>query len=231
MRLHVLQHAPFEGPGLIARWADEHGHPVAVTRLDLGQPLPSLDAFDLLVVMGGPMSVDEEELYPWLAGEKRLVAAAVAAGRKVLGICLGAQLLASALGGRVHRHRHREIGWFPVRRAPGADSHPLAAALPDGLIAFHWHGDTFELPVGTQHLFESSATSHQGFALGAGVVGLQFHPEVDRAAVEAFIRHGADELVAAPFVQNEAQMLADPARFAALANTLPLFLDALAAAQ
>jgi GMP synthase-like glutamine amidotransferase len=215
MRLHVLQHAPFEGPGLIARWADEHGHPLAVTRLDLGQPLPSLDAFDLLVVMGGPMNVDEEERYPWLSGEKRLVAAAVAASRKVLGIC----------------HRHREIGWFPVRRAPGADSHPLAAALPDGLIAFHWHGDTFELPPGTQHLFASDATPHQGFALGAGVVGLQFHPEVDRAAVEAFIRHGADELAAAPFVQNAAQMLADPARFAALANALPLFLGALAAAQ
>src|SRR5262245_17290143 len=148
MRVRVLQHVAFEGPAALAPALRAAGHDVAHTRLDLGEPLPALADFDWLVVMGGPMSVHDEREHAWLAPEKRLVRAAVEGGRRVLGVCLGAQLIAAALGAAVTRNREREIGWFPVARAPGAEASPFARALPSRFPAFHWHGETFALPPG-----------------------------------------------------------------------------------
>jgi GMP synthase (glutamine-hydrolysing) len=119
------------------------GHSFAATRLDLGEPLPSVDDFDLLVIMGGGMNIYEHRDYPWLVDEKRLIARAAAREKAMLGVCLGAQLIADVLGGKVVQNPYKEIGWFPVRFI---DRQPPFDGFPENCTVFHWHGDTFELP-------------------------------------------------------------------------------------
>src|SRR5262245_33196678 len=131
MRIHVLQHVRHEGPGHIQSWAKSRGHVLGRTRQCDREPLPALDAFDWLVVMGGPMSVHDEAIHPWLPGEKRLIDEAIGARKRVLGVCLGAQLVAQVLGGRVTRATQKEIGWFPVRRADGALASPFGSAVAE----------------------------------------------------------------------------------------------------
>lgn len=147
--------------------------------------------------MGGTMNVDEESAYPWLAPEKRLIADAVAAGKRVLGVCLGAQLIARALGAEVKPMGYKEIGWFPVRAETGR--HRFFPELESGasLPVAHWHGDAFDLPPACERLFSSPACPNQGFAIvGKPVAGLQFHLELDIPMLRSFIEHGGDELAA-----------------------------------
>lgn len=214
MRVRILQHVAFEGPAALAPALHAAGHSIALTRLWAGEPLPGLADFDWLVVLGGPMSVHDEAQHAWLAPEKGLVREAVAGGRRVLGICLGAQLIADALGAPVTPNREREIGWFPVERAPGAEASPFGRALPARFPAFHWHGETFALPPGAVRLASSAACAEQGFALGDRVLGLQLHVETTREAAEALVAHCADELVPGPWVQDAAAILAPDAPFA-----------------
>ena len=228
MRIHWLQHVPFEGLGSIEDWADRRGHALARTRLFADEALPRADAFEWLVVMGGPMSVHDEAALPWLAPEKSLVRAAVAAGRRVLGICLGAQLLAEALGGAVTRNAHREIGWSPLRKAEALRGHPLDAALPDGIEAFHWHGETFSLPPGAVPVASSAACANQGFVHGPRVAALQFHLETTPKSAQALIAQCGSELVAGPYIQTAAAMLADPRRFERVNAAMGDVLDVLA---
>ena len=140
MRIHYLQHVPFEGPANIALWAAERGHAVTGTRLFRGDPLPDVDCMDLLVVLGGPMNVDQHDGYPWLLEEKRLIGQAIDCGTSVLGICLGAQLAAAVLGARVQRNPHKEIGWFNVSLTGHGRTSGFFRGLPAEFIAFHWHG-------------------------------------------------------------------------------------------
>jgi GMP synthase-like glutamine amidotransferase len=214
MRVRVLQHVPFEGPAALAPALRAAGHELAVTRLDAGDPLPALTDFDWLVVLGGPMSVHDEAEHVWLAPEKRLVRAAVESGRRVLGVCLGAQLIAASLGAAVSRNPEREIGWFPVERAPGAESSPLGRALPARFPAFHWHGEAFALPPGALRLAASEACAEQAFAIGERVVGLQFHVETTPEAAKALVEHCAHELTPGRWVQDESTILASDAPFA-----------------
>ncbi|MBN1441715.1 MAG: type 1 glutamine amidotransferase, partial [Planctomycetes bacterium] len=146
MRIHHLQHVPFEGLGTIEEWARSRGHEISRTRLHAGDPLPAPREVDWIVVTGGPMSVQDEERHPWLRAEKRCIAEMIAEGKTVLGICLGAQLVADALGARVARNRHREIGWFPVELVAEASCTGLFRGFPQRLDAFHWHGDAFDIP-------------------------------------------------------------------------------------
>jgi GMP synthase-like glutamine amidotransferase len=206
MRIGVLQHAAFESPGHIATWAAARGHEVALTRVFAGEALPRIDALDALVVMGGPMSVRDEARHDWLAPEKRLIGDAIAAGKPVLGVCLGAQLVADALGARVYRNREREIGWFPVSPTDAGAAHAWYR-LPGPVRAFHWHGETFDLPAGAVHLARSAACEHQMFAVGERVVALQFHLEVTREGIAEMIRHGESELAPGAFVQARAEMV------------------------
>jgi GMP synthase (glutamine-hydrolysing) len=157
MRILYVQHVPFETPGVIVDWALEMNYPLSGTRLYDGEVLPDAGAFDFLVIMGGPMGVRDEHAHPWLAGEKRFIEQTIRAGKKVLGICLGAQLIAEVLGARVYRNTHREIGWFPVRLTARGAASPVFGVLPGGFDAFHWHGDTFTLPAGCVHAAESEA--------------------------------------------------------------------------
>ena len=213
MRVHTLQHVPFEGLAALEPVLRAAGHEIAVTRLFAGDPLPPPDAFDWLVVLGGPMSVHDEGRFAWLAPEKELVRHSIERGRAVLGICLGAQLLAEALGGRVRANREKEIGWFPVERVPGAEASPFGRALPPRTVAFHWHGETFERPPGALHLARSDACESQAFAWGDRVLALQFHLETTRAAAASLIEHCRDELLPGRFVEAPEAMLADGARF------------------
>ncbi|MCE9613390.1 MAG: divalent cation tolerance protein CutA [Lentisphaerae bacterium] len=203
------------------------GHPVTGTRLYAGEALPVPAAFDWLVMMGGPMGVHDEATCPWLHDEKRLLRDAIAAGRAVLGICLGAQLLADALGARVYANAHKEIGWFPVQRTP--TSAGALAGFPDSLDVLHWHGDTFDLPPGANHLLASEACTHQAFVAHHRLYGLQFHMEIEPHGCRALIEHGRHELVPGPYIQHADELLADPTRFFTAATILERVLDAMAA--
>ena len=225
MRIHSLEHAPFEGPGRIAAWAAERGHPLARTALHDGEGPPAMDAFDVLAIMGGAMSVHEHRAHPWLADEKIFLAEAIRARKPILGICLGAQLLADVLGGKVFQNAEKEIGWFPVRVF---DRAAPFAAFPERLTVMHWHGDTFTIPDGARRVAESDACANQAFVHGDRVVGLQFHIELEKVGIEDLAAASLDEAGRAPFIQSREQLLAPPPGSEAGAAALYALLDALA---
>ncbi len=227
MRVHVFQHVPFEGPAEIGRWLERRGVTPTFTRLFAETALPPVETVDWLVVMGGPMSVNDEATLPWLGPEKAFIARAIQRGATVLGVCLGAQLIADVLGGKVTRNREREIGWFPVTHAAGAEKHPLGSCFPAQAEVFHWHGETFSLPAGAAHLLRSAACEHQAFAVGDRVLGLQFHLEMTAASARALVENAGDDLKPGPFVQDAAIMLAEPDRFGRANKILDRVLSAL----
>jgi GMP synthase-like glutamine amidotransferase len=201
MRLHFLQHAPFEDLGIIAGWANDKKIPVSRTAFFLNETLPNIDSFDFLVVMGGPMGVYDEDKYTWLTPEKEFIKEAILAGKAVLGICLGAQLIADVLGAKVYSNSNKEIGWFPVRKntkSEAKDTH----LFHDEFYAFHWHGDTFDLPEGSIPIGESDACKNQGFIYGERVMALQFHLETTPSSVENLIKNCGDELISGPYIQQ-----------------------------
>lgn len=216
MRIHVFQHVPFEDIGSMAEDFRRRGYPVTTTHWYRGDTPPAPENFDALIVMGGPMGVYDEGEYPWLAEEKAHIKAAIAADKPVLGICLGAQLIACVLGAEVTRNPVREIGWFPLTLQTPAHQSPLGDALTDSLAVFHWHGDTFALPPGARWLASSEACAHQAFSVGNKVFGFQFHLETTAASARALIHACADELDGSPYVQNAEEILREPQRFLAL---------------
>lgn len=226
-RLHFLQHVPFEGLGSIEAWASEAGFSITSTRLFAGEMPPDPEALDWLVVMGGPMGIYDEDKHAWLAGEKRFIETTIKSGKTVLGVCLGAQLIAGVLGATVRRNPHKEIGWFPVERTEGAGGSRLSAAIPDSIEAFHWHGDTFDLPSGAVHLARSEACENQAFVYDERVVGLQYHLETTRRSAELLIENCSDELVEAPWIQTPQEMLADDSRFERINRAMANLLDIL----
>jgi GMP synthase-like glutamine amidotransferase len=208
VRAHCLQHVPFETPGSILAWLARRGASVTSTGLFEPHSLPTVDDFDLLVVMGGPMSVNDEAEYPWLIAEKLLVRQAIDRGRAVVGVCLGSQVIASALGCRVYRNAAREIGWFPVSATPAAASGSLR--WPDELTVFHWHGETFDLPSGAVRLASSEGCLNQAFQIDDRVVGLQFHLEATPETMAAMVEHCRHELTPDRYVQSEQELLETP---------------------
>lgn len=212
MKIHWLQHVAFEGLGSIEKWAQEKGHALSCTRLFAGELVPMLEAFDLLIVMGGPMGVHDHDKYPWLQEEKTFLGRVIAAGKPVLGVCLGAQLLADALGAQVMANTEKEIGWFPVERASGVSARAvpeqLERVLPVRQTVFHWHGDTFTLPEQAIRLYSSAACVNQAFVYEERVIGLQFHLETTPASVTALVENCRAEVVPAAWIQKEAEILA-----------------------
>ncbi len=199
MTFTVLAHVPFEGPAAIAIWAYGRGHRVELVRLWAGDSLPDARTIDLLVLTGGPMSVWESDRYPWLPEEERLVREALADGVPVLGVCLGAQMLARAMDASVYPGQ-REIGFFPVEVDREALARAIGSNVPSvaRLSPFHWHGDTFNLPSGATRIASSPATPNQGFVKKLDrqslAVGLQFHLEANEASVRALIGACAHEI-------------------------------------
>jgi len=214
MRVSCLQHVPFEGPAAIEPWLQKHGHSIAVTRLFANAPLPTTREFDWLIVMGGPMGANDEAAHDWLRAEKALIKSAIDDGKIVLGICLGAQLIAAALNAKVYANGQREIGWFPISRTTTATQYRLGRILPDKVDVFHWHGDTFDLPHGAARLASSVGCLNQAFCAGEKVLALQFHVESTPDSVSQILQYCRDELSdGGAYVQTPDQMLADSGRF------------------
>jgi GMP synthase-like glutamine amidotransferase len=205
MKLHFLQHVPFEDLGIISVWARENNIPVSRTAFHLDEKLPPINSFDLLVIMGGPMGVYDEDIYGWLRHEKEFINESIHKKKLMLGICLGAQLIAGVLGAKVYKNSHKEIGWFPVKKGNryGAVEEYI---FPDNYTAFHWHGDTFDIPEGTIPIGESDACKNQGFIYEERVMALQFHLETTQEGIENLIKNCGDELIPGPYIQQAAKI-------------------------
>mgnify|MGYP001552248825 CR=1 FL=1 len=211
MRVHFIQHVLFENPGSLLDWAGDQKHEITFTRIFEIPAFPSVDEIDMLVVMGGPMSVYEEEKYSWLKDEKSFIRSIIESGKKVLGICLGSQLVAEALGAKVYPNKEKEIGWWRVRKLAvetlpklkTGNEFRVTNGIPEEFTSFHWHGDTFDIPDGATHLFSTRACNNQGFLYGTQIAALQFHPEITEELLDAMVENGRNELVAKSFVQSE----------------------------
>ncbi len=225
MRLHYLQHVPFEGPAAIKAWAAERGYSLVAHRLFEQGILPPLADVDGLIVMGGPMGVSDCATYPWLMAELNYIRELIDAGKPILGVCLGAQLIAHALGAEVTRNQHKEIGWFPLQVDAKAMSHPLGKIIPNNMPVFHWHGDTFAIPTDAIPLAASAACQNQGFIYRDSVLGLQFHLEATAAWAQRLIAHCSDELDGSTYVQSGNEILAEPNRFEASNRVMAQLLD------
>lgn len=219
MRAHYLQHVPFEGLGSIEPWLKEGKYKITGTRFFESIELPDLKEIDLLIVMGGPMSANDEQELPWLIQEKQFIHRAIQVGKSVLGICLGAQLIASAMGARVYRNPVKEIGWFPIQGvAPIA---PSTFCFPSSVEVFHWHGETFELPSSAVRLATSEGCENQAFQLGQSVIGLQFHLETTPDSAREIVSHCRAELVSSKYVQAESVILsAIPEQYSTVNNLM-----------
>lgn len=228
MNIHYLQHTPSEGLGKIRGWARDRGHALSGTHFDRRDRLPNVEDIDWLVIMGGPMNVYQYRDYPWLREEKRCIAQAIERGKTVLGVCLGAQLIADVLGARVYQNPEIEIGWFPVRFLDTAHTVRAFEKIPRELTVLHWHGDTFELPPGALALAESDGCRNQAFAVGNNLIGLQFHIEVAPDDVRTFLGEGSNETLGeGRFIQTREQILAGEEHMPQVHSALENLLDAL----
>jgi GMP synthase (glutamine-hydrolysing) len=191
----ILQHVSAEGPGRIRDALESVGASPEIRRVDLGAPVPrTLGPFAGLVVMGGPMSVYESSQYPYLRSEMALIEEALCRRAPVLGICLGSQLLASALGARVYASGRKELGWYDIHLTDAGRSDPGFAGASNPFRALHWHGDVFDLPPGAVSLARSALTEHQAFRAADNALGLLFHLEVTAAHVSEMAEAFALEL-------------------------------------
>lgn len=225
MHLHSLHHVSFEGLGRIADWADRRGWTRSATWQHRGDPLPNLKDVDLLCIMGGPMSVGDEHLFPWLAPEKALIQEALARNIPTIGVCLGAQLIAEVSGAPVAPMPHKEIGWHDIRKLEAASSCFWMSSFPNILKVLHWHGDQFAIPPGATPLWASEACPNQGFALGSALA-LQFHLELSRENLALLVDHAGDELESeSPAVQTVEQILTGAHAFDPLRGVLYRLLD------
>jgi GMP synthase-like glutamine amidotransferase len=205
MRAHYFQHVPFEGLGSIEPWLKAAEFEISSTRFYQPWGFPHLDEIDFLIVLGGPMSVNDEEEYPWLPQEKQYIRDVISSGKPVLGICLGAQLIANTLDAAVHRNEAKEIGWFPIDWT--GEITASISELPPSMNAFHWHGETFDIPKGAIRIAQSKGCKNQGFQLGDLVMGLQFHLESTPESVKQIVKHCGEDLVASTFIQNRQDIL------------------------
>jgi len=190
-RVFAFRHVPFEDLGLIRAPLEERGISIEYADLYLsGAPFPDVTQAAGLIFMGGPMSANDD--LPYLRQELQLISQAIERRQPVLGVCLGAQLIAKALGAKVYRNAVKEIGWFEIHLTEAAACDPLLAGLGPAETVFHWHGETFDLPPGAEWLAYSEACRNQAFRAGAGVYGLQFHLEVTPAMIEDWCAQDAN---------------------------------------
>ena len=206
LRIHYFQHVAHEGIGSIEEWIKTEGHSMTATRFFNGEQLPELNDLDWLIIMGGPMNVNDEKDYPWLAAEKKFIRQAIDAGKTVLGICLGSQLVSDALGAKVYKNKEKEIGWFNIELTHSAQSEDLFSDMDSRLKVFHWHGDTFDLPENAIHLASSVACKNQAYVYNDKVLALQFHLEPTKKSLLDMLKGGIEEQPGR-FVQSEKKIL------------------------
>ena len=222
MKIYVAQHVPFEGVGAIADWAESRKVSLGVVRLFAAEKLP--EEVDGLIVMGGPMGIYDHEDHPWLVDEKKRIRSVIDAKKPVLGICLGAQLIADVLGARVFPGTQKEIGWFELQRTAqwtGVD-------FPSTCTVLHWHGDQFELPEGAISFASSAVTLCQGFFLEDRVAALQFHLETTPESLETLIENSKSELLqAGEWIQPPQELREGLVHLSALHPILFRLLDSL----
>lgn len=199
-----MKHVDYEGPGCIIDWARKNRATVSFTSFYENQYLPEVDMYDWLVIMGGPMGVFDDEKFPWLSREKEFIGKAIDSNKTIIGICLGAQLLAEVMGAGVYQNKCKEIGWFPVQKIDHSDH--LLSHIENDSVVFHWHADTFDLPEGADHLISSNATINQSFVYGRNIVGLQFHLEVTIQNIHQMVSHIKDDFTKNPFVQSREEI-------------------------
>lgn len=197
MRSLIIQHVKCEGPGLLEETLLGRGWSIDLRCMDdPGAALPpDLEGYDSLVVLGGPMGAYEEEVYPYLYKVQNLIREAAAVSKPTLGICLGAQLVARALGAHVGPNRVKEIGWYPLELTPDGQESPLFAGLGAVFPVFQWHGDTFDLPVGARLLARGESCVNQAFVYADCLWALQFHLEVTPSMVSEWSGLYREELV------------------------------------
>ncbi len=227
MRIHFLQHAECDGPGNIRQILISKDHTQTSTRLYLDEALPPMQDFDWLIILGGDMGVHDEDRFAWLAREKTFIRAAIKADKRILGICLGAQLIAHVLGAMVQKNQHKEIGWFPVTPLAGIKETLLSDVIFGSIQAFHWHQDTFDIPDGAIAIAQSKACPHQGFVYGKRVVGLQFHPEITLKAVGDFFEDCGQNMEKGPYIQSSAEILSNDHGFAQSRGFMSAVLEAM----
>lgn len=206
-RIVCVMHVPFEGPGIIENWARNRRIPLHFIRLFEQDPFPRIKTGDLLLILGGPMNVYDFHIHPWMEEEIEWVGKVIDKGNPVLGICLGAQVVATALQAEVLPGGTKEIGWHQLKFLPSIGDFRIWKEHPGSLTAFHWHGDTFEIPESAVRIASSEAFSNQGFIYGNRVVALQFHLEVTAGSVKELVENCRGDLVPGPHVQSEQEIL------------------------
>jgi GMP synthase (glutamine-hydrolysing) len=227
MNIHYFQHVPYEGPANLEAWARKSGHATTITRLFRGEDFPDPSTVDWLIVLGGPMSVHDEARYPWLSREKQYIQRVLKQEIPVLGVCLGAQLLAESLGGAVRRGAQREIGWFPVHWTESASLSTAWCGLPDPFVPFHWHAETLVPPPDSIVLARSGACPVQAFEWRGRAWGLQFHLESTAQSVDLLIRNCSDDRIPGPYVQKDKELRQPESRFEELQQLLFQVMDRL----
>lgn len=218
-RIHCLIHVPFEGIGHIESWAKKHKHHLSYTYLYEETSFPDNDDFDMLIIMGGPMNIYEEEIYPWLVPEKKFIREAIESEKIVIGFCLGSQLIADVLEAKVTSNKDKEIGWFPIMLTDEAKNTLIFQNQDLNFSVFHWHGDTFSLPKNSIKLASSEGCNNQAFLYNDKVLGLQFHLEVTAESLDEMIKNGETELQDGKYIQS-AQKIKDNAHFISQCNNL-----------
>jgi GMP synthase-like glutamine amidotransferase len=225
MRIHYLKHVAFEGLGTMEEMFVARGYSLSRTCMYEDQSLPSIHDIDALVVMGGPMSVGDDNEYPWLTLEKEFIESVIKRDVPVLGVCLGAQLIANVLGAKVGKNTNEEIGWFPVKRTKGLIDERVEN-LPISFDAIHWHGDTFDIPEGANNFMTSEATANQGFVYGDNTLALQFHLEMLPSHVQAIYQECGKPEKTGKYVRGLEDMLAPVEKYKQARKTLEGFLEA-----
>lgn len=201
IRIHIIQHVSFETPALIEEWANDNNHKLTFSRLYINQGYPELREFDFLIIMGGPVSVYEQDEDESMKNEKSFILKCIGSGKTVLGICLGAQLIAAVLGAKVYKGPYKEIGWFPVTFING-----LFPEISPSPLVFHWHGDTFDIPEGGIPIAKSAGVPNQGFIYNNKIMALQFHLEMNAAAIGNMLLNCSTELLPGKYIQTADQI-------------------------
>lgn len=206
MNVIILRHHEAEKPGQIEKYISYHQDNFQSIDLFAGQRIPEDAVYDAVVVMGGPMSVFDDDEYPWLREEKVFIAGAIDSGRKVLGVCLGAQLIAHVLGAGIRANEYKEIGWFDIEPSEDVANTVYGTVFDSPITTFHWHGDTFDLPKNSIRLCKSMACRNQAFMTGRNVLALQFHMEMTEEMINIWLERFKPDMTESPYVQSSAEI-------------------------